>query len=126
MENIDPGLFIFLAVCNPGVKAEKVEEELKKEIEKLKKEYVTKAELQNVKINTKSDFIYSLESSSSVANLFGSYLVRGDITPLLEYEERINAIEQKTVQDVAKKYFDYTQSTTVILKPAPKQKEEKN
>ena len=23
MENIDPGLFIFMATCNPGVKAEK-------------------------------------------------------------------------------------------------------
>jgi predicted Zn-dependent peptidase len=116
MENIDPGLFIFLAVCNPGVKAEKVEEELKKKIEKLKKEYVTKAELQKVKINTKSDFIYSLESSSSVANLFGSYLARGDIKPLLEYEDRVNAITKETIKEVANKYFDYSQSTTIILK----------
>ena len=38
MENIDPGLFIFMAVCNPGVKAEDVEKEILGEIKKLKTE----------------------------------------------------------------------------------------
>jgi predicted Zn-dependent peptidase len=112
-----------LAVCNPGVDAQTVEKEIKKQIELLKEKGVTQEELEKVKINTKADFIYSLESSSSVANLFGSYLVRGDITPLLHYEERINAITQQTVQEVANKYFDYTQSTTVVLKPTPKKED---
>jgi predicted Zn-dependent peptidase len=116
MENIDPGLFIFLATCNPGVKAEDVEKELKKQIELMKNEPVTKEELEKVKINTKSDFIYSLESSTSVANLYGSYLVRGDIKPLEKYEERVNKITAKKVQKVAQKYFDFNTSTTVILK----------
>jgi zinc protease len=116
MENIDPGLFIFLAVCNPGVKAEDVETELHKQIERIKTTKVTKAELEKVKINTKSDFIHSLESSTSVANLFGSYLVRGDLTPLLTYEENVNKVTAKQVQEIAKKYFDLDKSTTVILK----------
>ena len=105
MENIDPGLFIFLATCNPGIKAEDVEKELLKEIELMKTTKVTKA-----------DFIYSLESSTSVANLFGSYLVRGDITPLLTYEEDIKKVTAKKVQEVAKKYFNFNKSTTLILK----------
>ena len=116
MENSDPGLFIFMATCNPGVKAEKVEKELIKQINKMKTTKVTKAELEKVKINTKSDFIYSLESSTSVANLFGSYIVRGDVEPLLHYEERVNKITPKKVQEVANKYFDFKHSTTLILK----------
>ncbi len=116
MENIDPGLFIFIAVCNPNVKAEDVEKELVKQIELMKNTKVTKAELDKVKINTKSDFIYSLESSTSVANLYGSYLVRGDITPLLTYEEDIKKITSKKVKEIANKYFDFDKSTTVILK----------
>ena len=116
MENIDPGLFIFLATCNPGVKAEEVEKELLIQIELMKTTKVTKAELDKVKINSKSDFIYSLESSTSVANLFGSYLVRGDMTPLLTYEENIKKITAKHVQDAAKKYFDFNKSTTLILR----------
>jgi len=123
MENTDPGLFIFLAVCNPGVKAEDVEKEIHQQIEKLKTEGVTQDELEKVKINTKADFIYSLESSSSVANLFGSYLVRGDISPLLHYEERVNAISQQTIKDVANKYFTNKHLTTVILKPTPKKED---
>ncbi|MEJ2414119.1 MAG: pitrilysin family protein [Sulfurimonas sp.] len=116
MENTDPGLFIFLATCNPGVKAKDVEKELIKEINLLKEKKVSKKELEKVKINTKSDFIYSLESSTSVANLYGSYLVRGDITPLINYKENVEKITPKQVQTIANKYFDFSKSTTVILK----------
>jgi predicted Zn-dependent peptidase len=116
MENIDPGLFIFLATCNQDVKAEDVEKELIKQIELIKNKKVTKEEIEKVKINTKADFIYSLESSTSVANLFGSYLVRGDLKPLLTYEENIEKITQEKVQEVANKYFNFDKSTTLILK----------
>ncbi|OHD93462.1 MAG: protease [Sulfurimonas sp. GWF2_37_8] len=116
MENIDPSLFIFLATCNPGVKAEDVEKELLTQIELMKNTQVTQAELEKVKINTKSDFIYSLESSTSVANLYGGYLVRGDITPLLNYEENIKKVTAADVQEAAKKYFNFDKSTTLILK----------
>jgi predicted Zn-dependent peptidase len=116
MENIDPSLFIFLASCNPGIKAEDVEKELIKQIELMKNTEVTKAELDKVKTNTKADFIYSLESSTSVANLYGSYLVRGDITPLLTYEEDVKKVTAKKVQEIANKYFNFSKSTTMILK----------
>jgi len=116
MENIDPGLFIFMATCNPGVKAEDVEKELIVQIELMKDTKVTKKELDKVKVNTKSDFIYSLESSTSVANLYGSYLVRGDITPLMTYEDDVNKVTAKKIQDAANKYFNFDKSTTVILK----------
>jgi len=116
MENIDPGLFIFMAVCNPGVKAENVEKEILKEIDALVKTPVKKEELNKVKINTKADFIYSLESSSSVGNLFGGFLVKGDIKPLMSYEDNINALTPADIQEAAMKYFDETQSTTVILR----------
>jgi predicted Zn-dependent peptidase len=118
MENIDPGLFIFMASCNPGIKAEEVEKEILKQIEKLKKELVSQEILDKIKINTKAEFIYSLESSSSVANLLGSYLARGDIKPLLEYEDAIEKLKPQDIQDAAKKYFDFTQSTTLILRKA--------
>jgi len=116
MENKDPGLFIFLATCNPNVSAVDVEKELIKEIELIKTKEVSQEELEKVKINTKADFIYSLESSSSVANLYGSYLVRGDISPLMSYEDDVNSMSSKKILEVAKKYFDFNQSTTLILK----------
>ncbi len=116
MENTDPGLFIFLASCNPGVTAESVEKELIAQIERIKNEKVSKEELEKIKISTKADFIFSLDSSSSVADLFGGYLARGSIEPLLNYEDAINALSAKDIQEAANKYFDFTQSTTVILR----------
>jgi len=116
MEMKDPGVFLIMAMINPGVKIEDVEKEILSELEKLKRGDVTQAELDKVKINTKAEFIYSLESSNSVASLYGDYLAKGNLKPLLEYEEKLDKITLKDISRVAKKYFDHNFSTTVILK----------
>jgi len=110
MDNKDSGLFIVLAVCNPNIKAEIV----KKEIKKILKSYkITKKELEKLKLTTKMDFITSLESSDSVAQLFGSYFAKGDIKPLLKYENKINSLKVTDLMDM-KKYFE--KNVTVILR----------
>ena len=116
MELKDPGVFMVMALCAPGVEPEAVEKEILSELEKIKNGDVTQAELDKIKINTKAEFIYSLESSASVASLYGDYYVKGNIQPLLEYEEKLDKITLKDISDVAKKYFDHDLSTTVILK----------
>jgi len=116
MENIDPGVFLFIAACNPGVTAIDVEKEIHTEIDRIKHTAVTQAELDKIKINTRSDFIHSLQSASSVANLFGGYLARGSLKPLESYEEHIETLTAKEIQRVANKYFVTSQSTTLILK----------
>ena len=116
MELKDPGVFLIMAMCADGVDPEQVEKEILVELEKIKQGDVTQAELDKVKINTKAEFIYSLESSHSVAGLYGEYLVKGNLNPLLEYEEKLDKITLKDIQDVANKYFDHSRSTTVILK----------
>lgn len=118
MEQTDPGLFVFMAACNPGVKAETVEAELHAQIDRLKTEKVSKAELEKVKINTRADFIFSLESASSVAGLFGGYLARGDLKPLETYEENIAALTPDTILEAARSYIDDKHSTTIILRKA--------
>lgn len=120
MENTDPGVFLFLAVCNNGVKAETVEKEIWEIIGSLQNAPVQKAELDKIKINTRADFIYSLESSTSVADLFGSYLARGDIAPLERYEASIEALQPADIQAVAKKYLVPEKSTTLILRKGQK------
>ena len=72
--------------------------------------------LEKVKINATADFIYSLEDSASVNSLFGSYLVRGNLKPLLEYEENLAKITPELVTKIAKKYFNDDLATTLILK----------
>lgn len=122
MENIDPGLFICLAVCNPGVKAEDVEKEFLAQLELLKTTKVSQEELDKVKINTKAEFIFGFETASSVSNLFGSYFTKGDIKPLLHLEENMAKVTAEEIQEVAKRYFNAQTSTTIILKPKKENK----
>ena len=116
MELSDPGIFLIMAMCAPDANVSELEKEILTQLEYLKEGKVTQAELDKVKINTKAEFIYSLESSSSVAGLYGDYYVKGNIQPLLEYEEKLDKITLKDIQEIAKKYFDTNFSTTVILK----------
>jgi len=116
MELTDEGIFLFMGLANPHVKIEDLEKEIHKEIERIKSGDVTKEELEKVKINTKADFIYSLEDSAGVNSLFGSYLVRGNLEPLLKYEENLAKITPELVTEIANKYFNDDLATTVILK----------
>ncbi len=120
MENKDPGIFLFLAVCNPEVKAETVEKEFWAQIEEIKKRGIKQEDLDKIKINTKADFIFGMQNSSSLASMFGSYLAKGDIKPLLEYEDNINKLKIEDIKKVAEKYFTKENSTTVILRKEEK------
>ncbi|HHD74590.1 MAG TPA: insulinase family protein, partial [Nitratifractor sp.] len=116
MELTDPGVFIFLAMATPKYSAEDLEKEILSQIEKLKSGKVTQEEIEKVKLNTKVDFLRELDSSSSIATLFGGYLARGNLQPLLEYEDNLDKITIEDIQRVAKKYFDNSKSTTIILR----------
>ncbi len=116
MELKDPGVFLIFAVCNQGIKAEDVEDEVLKIIKDLKKGNIKQEELEKVKINTKADFIFSLDNSSSTADLFGTYFAKGDISPLIDYEEHISKLTTEEIKNVANKYFNKENSTTIILK----------
>ncbi len=120
METKNPGIFLFLAVCNPGVKAEDVEAILWQEIEKLTTTKVEKHELEKVKINTKSDFIFSMQDSQTLVNIFGGYAAKGNLKPLLDYEERLLKLTPEEVKKVAQRYFVRKNSTTVILRKLEK------
>jgi zinc protease len=116
MQSRDPSVFLFLAVCNPGIKAESVEAEILAIIENLRKMGIDERELEKIKINTRADFIHSLESSSELASLYGSYFAKGDIAPLTEYEDRIQSLTKEDILHVIKSYLTPQTSTTVILR----------
>jgi predicted Zn-dependent peptidase len=116
MELSDPGLFVILAVCNPNVKAERVEREILTEIEAIGEKAAAQKEIDKVKAQAKSEFIYSLENSSTISQFFGEYLVRGNLEPLLNYEMEVEALDAEKIKNVAGKYLTEERSTTVILK----------
>ncbi|NPA55362.1 MAG: insulinase family protein [Epsilonproteobacteria bacterium] len=106
----DDGLFVIIAIANPGIKAQILEKEIKHILKNYK---VTQKNLTKLKLNTKMDFITSLQSSDTLSYLFGSYLAKGDLTPLIEYENRINQLTTQNILEM-KQYF--TNSITLYLK----------
>lgn len=116
MDLVDEGVFLFMGIANEGVSGEELEKELLKQIEKIKEGKIKESEIEKIKINVKADFIFQLESSSSVASLFGSYLARGDLSPLLEFEEKFSTLTKEKIIEVANRYFQPDNSTTLILK----------
>ena len=116
MDLKDEGVFLIVAAARQGVSAESVEKEIYTILDRLKKGEISQEELEKVKINTRASFIYSLESAGDVAGLFGSYLVRGDISPLLRYEREINTLSIEKIKEVANTYFTQDSLSVVILK----------
>ncbi|KAA6225359.1 MULTISPECIES: M16 family metallopeptidase [unclassified Campylobacter] len=115
-DSIDENLFIFICVCNKNIKAEVVEKELLKIIENLKLGKISKKQLQKIKNNVKSDFVFSLNTASAVSNIYGSYLAKGDLNPLLNFENNIENLSIDDLKFCAKKYFNEENSTTLILR----------
>ena len=62
-----------------------------------------------------ASFVYSLEKSSSVAGLFGAFLVREDLAPLLRYEEEFSKLTLADLTRVAQKYFVEDTLSVAIL-----------
>ena len=120
MELKDPGIFMFMAVANESVDAKEIEKEILDTIAQIQKGDISQKDIDKIKINTKADFIFSLESSTEVASLYGSFLVRDNIEPLLNYEKNVDKLTKEDLINVAKKYLIKNNSTTVILKQEEK------
>lgn len=116
MELKDPGIFLIMGMLNEKTKPEIGEKSILAILDDIKKHGITKEELNRAKINMRAEFIFSLESSSSVANLFGDYYAMGDIQPLLDYEDKLDKITLDDIKKVANRYLNNNQSTTVILR----------
>ncbi len=116
LDTKDDGIFMFLGICNEGIEAKTLEKEILKILDDVKNGNITQREIDKIKLTAKSDFIYSLESSSSVASIYGSFLARGDLNPLLNFTKDLDALDKDEIIKVANRYFIKKNSTTVILK----------
>ncbi|MDR1450829.1 MAG: insulinase family protein [Helicobacteraceae bacterium] len=116
MDLSDPGLFIVSAICNPNVKAERVEKEILAEIAIAREKPPSQKEVEKIKIMARSEFVRSLESSDLLASIFGDHLIRGDLKPLLNYEESIVKLTPSDILAAAQNYLNPDRSVTIILR----------
>jgi zinc protease len=114
----DPNLFFAVAIVQPGKTPEEVTNALIAELEKLRKEPISAAELQQAKNQFARDYIFSRESVADKARtLAHAVVIHDDITTADGEFEIFQNITQEDVQRVAQKYFTPENRLVVTIMP---------
>jgi zinc protease len=103
--NRDPSLHSLTAELAVGVKHDVVEKALVAEIEKIKKEGVTAAEVQIAVAKLLADSTYARDGSFNSAAVLNECIAVGDWTLFITQEEKLKAVTPEIVQMMAKRYF---------------------
>jgi zinc protease len=116
----DAGAFLALAGVRPGESIDEVERLFLAEIERLRREPVSEAELEKAKRQLEVSLVNGLATSSALAGRIGQDMVSfGRIRPLDERLERIRAVRAEDVQRVARTYLVESQRSVVHVVPPP-------
>jgi zinc protease len=115
----DPSLFYIYATPLPGKEAAEVEKALEEEIERLQKEPVEKRELEKVKNQLASSFIYSQDSLYFQAMLLARYEIAQSWKALDQYLPAIQRVTPEDIQRVARRYLNPDNRTVGTLVPLP-------
>ncbi|HMK28815.1 MAG TPA: pitrilysin family protein [Terriglobales bacterium] len=111
-----PHLFAFYAVPNRGHTPQQVRDSIHAEIERLKQEDISDAELQMFKTRARAALIRSLGSNSGLAHELAIMQTRyGDWRELFRQLDRIDKVTQADVRRVANATFTDTNRTIAII-----------
>jgi zinc protease len=110
--NADPSLHMLFLPLAPGVKHEEVEKIALQEIERLKKDGVTSAELQAAVAKTLANAAFERDGSYAVASGLNYSIAVGDWSLYYRLEDAIRKVTVQDIQRVANTYFNQDQSTT--------------
>jgi predicted Zn-dependent peptidase len=113
----DPSLFAVYAVTNKGKKVEDLENAIYEELEKVKKEGITPAELQKVKNQKGIDFYNQVETINGKSNNIGTYEVFfGDYRKMFDAPAAYNKVTVDDIKRVANQYIKKSTRTVGVLK----------
>jgi zinc protease len=114
----DPSLVLFLVDLPPGGEVGRVEKLFGEELEKVRAQGVTDAELRKAKNNTVADFWRGMETNSYRARLLGTYEVfHGDWHKLFDAPARYEQVTREQIRKVAGRIFDPARRTVGVLLP---------
>lgn len=92
-----------------------VEEAVYAELERLKKEPISAAELTKARKQIKTSFLRRMRSNSGLARMLSSYQALGDWRYLVNYPERLAAVTSADLMEVAARYLQQDNRTVAIL-----------
>ncbi len=115
----DPGLFEVYASGREGVTAERLIEVLSSELEILRRDGVTQAELDRAQSRFELGLLHGLETADGKANTIGFYdCLLQQPGAAFERMQECSKVTPADVQRVARTYFNPEQSTSVIVRPS--------
>ncbi|MHB0936984.1 MAG: M16 family metallopeptidase [Armatimonadota bacterium] len=120
----DSGLFLVGGAVSPGQQLKPVEEVLLAEVERIKTEPPTKAEMARALRQAEASFIFARDSVTQQADQLGEYeTIAGDWRLLEKLPELLRAVTPEDVSRVAKTYLTAEGRTVAIYQPtAPAKK----
>ncbi|MBF2072599.1 MAG: insulinase family protein [Synechococcales cyanobacterium C42_A2020_086] len=111
------GVF-YISAQLPVEHLEAVEAAIVQHMRKLQTELITEAEIQRVRTLVANRYIFSNETPSDRAGLYGYYhAVMGDLAPALLYPVHIQALTAADLQAAAQQYLSPDAYGAVILRP---------
>jgi predicted Zn-dependent peptidase len=114
-----PTLMLFYALSAPDHSVDEIAMELHRQLDRLKNEPVSEAELERVKTQARANQLRAIDSNSTMAALLAEYQAKtGNWRNLFAELDRIGSISPADVQRVARKTF--TPENRTVLKLLPK------
>jgi predicted Zn-dependent peptidase len=114
-----PSLFGFYAIPTPGHTPAELQTAVRDEIERIKTQDVSDAELEMVKTRAKADLIRGLGENSGLAAQLANYQARyGDWRELFYNIDRLQKVSKADIRRVANKTFIPTNRTVAIVETA--------
>lgn len=111
-----PGLFAFEAVPLPGHTPEEMRTAIHKELDRLKSEDISDAELDRYKTRTKAELLRGLADNEGLAHQLAEYQTRyGDWRELFRQLKKVDAVTKADVRRVAAKTFVASNRTTAQI-----------
>jgi zinc protease len=117
----DLSLHTMYAAMNPGAEHEAAEKALWTEIDKIKNNGVTDAEVARVKQQFIAQDAYKRDGTAAVASELSEWIGVGDWTLYVTFPQRVQQVTPADVQRVAKKYFQQDETTTGWFVPVAAQ-----
>ncbi|MDO8541388.1 MAG: pitrilysin family protein [Opitutaceae bacterium] len=108
----DDTLFTVSAMLAPGITHEQAEKTLLAELEKVKRDGVTGAEVSRAINKLLAAIAYQRDGSFAIAGQINEHIAVGDWTGYMTLLDRLKAVSAVDLQRVAKAYFNEDQSTT--------------
>src|SRR5262249_3045442 len=108
----DQTLFNTTAMLAPGVTHDQVEKVIVSEIEKVKKDGVTSAEVERAINKLLAGIAYHRDGSFAIAGQINEPIAVGNVPPCLTLLDKLKAVTAADVLRVAKAYLNEDQSTT--------------